>query len=133
MSRAARKERPPFSLRWQRPLLRVLARGPRVTAHPLVGPRLEGQGFGEVEIALVPQVVGEEASLDLAELGGGVAPEVDGPEAAPRSVSPAAVVPWPDDEEVLFRRVLGLEGLIDRQRPVEILLVEQPPTLRSGC
>src|SRR5262245_10547835 len=39
---------------------------------------------------------------------------------------PAAVIPWTDDEEVLFRGIVTLEQLVNLYRAVEILLV--PPS-----
>ena len=107
--------------------LDVLDRRPRGPPAPAIGARFERQRLRQVELAPVLQEEREERRLDLvAEVLPGGAVERDGPELVPRSAAPPAVIPGPDDEEVQVVRIVLLERRVDRERPVEVLLV--PPS-----
>ena len=81
---------------------------------------------GRAVLVLVLEVVGEQRGHDLlAELAGRGAAERDRPQAVAVAPHPAAVVPRADDQGVQAVAVLLLEGLVDPERAVEILLV--PP------
>src|SRR6185369_11493106 len=58
--------------------------------------------------------------------------KIDAAELAAVAPGPAAVVPWTDHQEVLFRSIVALEQLVDLDRAVEVFLIPPPGNVQNG-
>src|SRR5689334_10557613 len=94
--------------------------------YPLVSASPERQRLSAFSGSLSFQIVSKERCEDVFPVvGGGWTTEIDAPQLAAVAPGPAAMIPWTNHEEVLFRSVVTLEQLVDLDWTVEVFLI--PP------